>query len=333
MTTAVFRLYDLPWTPDPAAETRFRRITSRLGLAVLALCLLVPWLPLPEQPAVAPVPERYARLVLEREVPPPPEAEEPPAAAVRQPIPETEIPPEPALQPEPPKAVPAAPAVPPAKLAEPSPGTAARQQAASTGVMQFAASLAGLRESSALGAVTGNDDLVSGTGETETEQRNLVTARSGRSSAGVRDSDLSTGTGGRGIGGRAVSAVNSPMAAGSAVSGGRGEAGTGGGSGNTGLATRSREEIELVFDRNKSALYALYSRALRRAPGLSGKLVLELTIAPDGTVTACRVLESQLGDPDFERKVVARVKMFRFEARQVAEVTASKPLDFFPSSG
>ena len=96
-------------------------------------------------------------------------------------------------------------------------------------------------------------------------------------------------------------------------------------------ASRSREEIELVFDRNKSAIYALYSRALRSNPQLQGKLVLELTIAPDGRVTDCRVVSSELGDEELERKLVARVKMVRFEDRDVATVTTTKPIDFFPA--
>jgi TonB family protein len=96
-------------------------------------------------------------------------------------------------------------------------------------------------------------------------------------------------------------------------------------------ASRTREEIELVFDRNKSAIYALYSRALRDKPALQGKVVLEVTIAPSGEVTDCKVVSSELNDPDLERKLVARVRMFRFEARDVATMTTTKPIEFFPA--
>ena len=94
---------------------------------------------------------------------------------------------------------------------------------------------------------------------------------------------------------------------------------------------RQREEIELVFDKNKSAIYALYSRALRENPALQGKVVLEVTIAPSGEVTDCRLVSSDLGDPGLERKLVARVKLFRFEDRDVAVMTTTKPIDFFPA--
>ena len=87
--------------------------------------------------------------------------------------------------------------------------------------------------------------------------------------------------------------------------------------GSSGKAARSQEEIELEFDRNKGAIYALYSRALRDRPELQGKMVLEFTIAPSGDVTACRVVSSELNDPELERKIVARVKLIRFAARDV----------------
>jgi len=99
----------------------------------------------------------------------------------------------------------------------------------------------------------------------------------------------------------------------------------------SGKAARSREEIELVFDRNKGAIYALYSRALREKPDLQGKLVLEFTIAPSGEVTMCRLVSSELRDPELESKIVLRVKLFRFEAKDVEPITTTKPIDFFPA--
>ena len=101
--------------------------------------------------------------------------------------------------------------------------------------------------------------------------------------------------------------------------------------GTSGKASRSREEIELVFDKNKGAIFALYNRALRADPTLEGKLVLRLTIAPTGEVTFCEIVSSELGDPELERKLVLRVKQFRFEARDVEPITTTKPIDFFPA--
>jgi TonB family protein len=75
----------------------------------------------------------------------------------------------------------------------------------------------------------------------------------------------------------------------------------------------------------------MYARALRDNPALQGKVVLELTIAPSGDITAARVVSSDLNDKEFEAKLLARIRLFKFEARDVAALTATKPIDFFPA--
>jgi TonB family protein len=64
---------------------------------------------------------------------------------------------------------------------------------------------------------------------------------------------------------------------------------------------------------------------------LEGKLVLRLTIAPSGEVTFCEIVSSELENPELERKLVQRIRMFRFEARDVEAITTTKPIDFFPA--
>lgn len=87
-----------------------------------------------------------------------------------------------------------------------------------------------------------------------------------------------------------------------------------------------------MFDRNRAALNTIYSRALRSDPTLAGTVVLRLTISPDGAVTACEVVSSELEDEGLERRLVLRVRQFAFEDRTgaVAETTVTYPIDFFP---
>ena len=35
--------------------------------------------------------------------------------------------------------------------------------------------------------------------------------------------------------------------------------------------------------------------------------------------------------PEFESKLLARMRLFRFDAKDVATLTATKPIDFFPA--
>jgi TonB family protein len=153
----------------------------------------------------------------------------------------------------------------------------------------------------------------------------LITSSVGAGSRGINTAALSRNTGGSGLAGRTTTQVESPVEG----LGPAGGAATRSGESNKG--SRSREEIERVFDRNKGAIYALYNRALRENPALEGKLVLRLTISPAGTVTFCEVVSSELGDPDLEQKLVQRVLLFQFDAKDVEAITTTKPIDFFPA--
>jgi hypothetical protein len=95
---------------------------------------------------------------------------------------------------------------------------------------------------------------------------------------------------------------------------------------------RSTEEVQLVFDRNKSAIYSLYNRELRKDPTLQGKVVLELKIAPSGKVLACKVISSELRSPELESKIAARVMLFEFGAKNVDVTIVTNRFDFSPSS-
>ncbi len=155
----------------------------------------------------------------------------------------------------------------------------------------------------------------------------MITSKVGSASSGINTASMSRNTGGTGLSARNVTTVASPVESVGEAAGGARRTGT------SSKASRSREEIELVlvFDRNKGAIFALYNRALRIDPTLEGKLVLRLTIAPSGEVTACEIVSSELGDADLERKLVQRILLFRFEARDVEPITTTKPIDFFPA--
>ena len=185
--------------------------------------------------------------------------------------------------------------------------------------------LADLRRDLAKELPTQSRNLTGAVGAESRAERSLITSKAGSGSAGVQSTNSSRGygTGAGSLTGHSTGAVNSSVA-------GIGAESRATRTGSSGKATRSQEEIELEFDRNKGAIYALYSRALRDRADLQGKLVLEFTIAPSGEVTACRVVSSELNDAELERKIVARVRQIRFPARDVEAITTTKPIEFFP---
>jgi len=303
-----YRSYELAWEGDPESSERFRRIL-RIGLILLLIFgLLFPLLPKPKaSSSEEAVPPRLARVMIESQPQPPPPP--PPAPEL----------PKPKIEPETPRVA----SVPP-------PPVDRRQQArerAQSQLNQVKDELADLREQLSLEPLSQTKNLTGAVGADSHAERSLITSKAGVGSGGITTANASRGfgSGAGALTGHDTGAVASNIAR-SGVDA-RGPTRTGA----SGKAARSREEIELIFDRNKGAIYTLYSRALRDTPELQGKMVLEFTISPAGEVTMCRVVSSELNDPELERKIVARVRTFRFEAKDVETITTTKPIDFFPA--
>lgn len=202
----------------------------------------------------------------------------------------------------------------------------ARQKAQRSGLLAFKDELAELRDNDVLKEIQKNSRLItSAERKTARVERSLITASASSGSGGINTSKLSRGTGGTALAGRATTQVSSPV---DGVGTGQGDVSRRGGGRK---ASRSIEEIQLVFDRNKAAIYSIYNRALRKDPTLEGKVVLKLTITPDGRVVACELVSSELSEPGLERKIVARVRLFDFGAKKVETMVVTYPIDFLPS--
>ena len=294
-----FRRFELPWAPSDEMERRFKRLLRILLIIATLLALLIWLLPMPKKakPTMEDLPERVVQLIVEKPPPPPP----PP-------------PPEPEKKPEPEKP----------KPEQQKPVEKPKPNVRNQGMLALADELADLRDQ--------NLDLADPQLKTPVadarSERNLITSQAGRASGGINTSNLARGFGG---GAGAIGTHTSTQ-----VQHGTGLDPNAGGrvqrTGSSGKGSRAREEVEIVFDRNKGALYALYGRALRDQPELQGKLVLEFTIAPTGEITMCRVVSSELNDPELEKKIVARVRLIRFKPADVEPLTVSKPIDFFPAA-
>lgn len=205
----------------------------------------------------------------------------------------------------------------------------ARQKARRSGVLAFADSLVELREAVPEAINTERDSALTSSGaEASRSKRAIRTAEVSSISAGIDVAGLSRqGTFG-------VKELNARRNAGSLV-----PSEAKGVTGREGRETqgvrkfvRSEEEIQEILDRNKSTIYTIYNRELRKDPTLQGKVVVSITIAPSGEVTVCRILSSELNAPALERKLVLLLKRIDFGAKpDVTEVTTRVPIDFFPA--
>jgi hypothetical protein len=135
------------------------------------------------------------------------------------------------------------------------------------------------------------------------------------------------GTGGQQLDGVQVARAKSSIAIGSGDGTGRPVAGDGAQLG------RTDEEIQIVFDAHKAALYRLYNRELRSDPTLKGQMILRLTIEPDGSVSMCVLHGSDMKAPQLAAEVVERVKTFDFGAKEgIVAITILYPIDFLPAT-
>ncbi len=98
-----------------------------------------------------------------------------------------------------------------------------------------------------------------------------------------------------------------------------------------GPMTRTEEDISIVFDRNKGKLYSLYSRARRTNPSLKGRIVLEIIIAETGKVVSVDIVSSELNDAKLERRIVSRIKQFKFGVSNTKSFKVTYPIEFLPS--
>ena len=307
----------MPWTWGGEDDRRFQKsLLSTLAVCLL-LALIFPLIPLPlAPPREETPPEQVLHITMALPRPPPPPRvlpPPPPKLAVQKPIEKptpqqarkapTEEPVKPAVEtPEPPKPA---------------------------GLMVFKQQLAALANAKvdpALGAQATINNANSSAG---TPERAMLTTSAPGTSGGINLAAVSRGLGPGGGSERnairggaltqASSGIGTVAAASRPVSGGPGPG-------------RTDEEIQIVFDRHKAQLYRLYNLELRRDPTLQGKMILRLTIEPDGSVSLCQLHATNMNAPDLAQQVVERVKTFNFGAKVVPPVTIIYPIDFLPAA-
>jgi hypothetical protein len=206
---------------------------------------------------------------------------------------------------------------------------APKKDVQSTGILAFRESFSNLAEARP-SARLGADARLSNAGDSAIgrPERSMVTTQAPGSSGGINlaslSRDVGTGGGGGQIGGVELTRVASSIGA----SGGHDRPLAGGA-----VSGRTDEEIQIVFDRYKAALYRLYNRELRKDPTLRGQMVLRLTIEPDGSVSLCMLQASDMDAPLLAEQVVDRVRLFDFGAKEgIPPVTILYPIDFLPAA-
>jgi hypothetical protein len=324
----------MPWTKEAESEKRLRNAV----LIALLICLVlggpVPLIkvPIPDREVeVIEIPKRLVRLV---------KKEPPRVASIPKTMPKKKEPEKPKEEPKPKPEKKQKTEKP--KVTEPKPKetkvaenrkAAARKKAQNVGVMAFKDAFADLVKDTPVARLGSETRLSNAGGKVKGQavaQRSLVSlqAKAG-SSGGIGNAKVSRNIGNGNVdrlgtgGGTDFTRVESAIA-------GLGESSRPLSDGPA--PGRTDEEIQIVFDRYKATLYRIYNNELRRDPTLRGKILMRITIEPNGSVSMCKVESTDLGSPGLVDKIVQRIKRFNFGSKEdVERVTILYPIDFLPA--
>lgn len=311
----------MPWTRGGEEDKRFRKSAATTLLLCLIFALIVPHIPLPTRivkPEVE-VPERIVRLLIESRPQPPVQAREQPKPKPQEkPVEQQTTKEAPKLAARPEKET-------PEPLAGEAPKVATEQ-----GILAFREKFAGMQQDQAL-ARLGSQAQINNASDSGPVQRAMLTTNAPGSSGGINLASLSRGVGGTGGNGGMASVQVTRVTSGI---GGIGKAGADRPLSGDGVGpSRTDEEIQIVFDRYKAALYRLYNKELRKDPTLRGQMVLHLTIEADGSVSMCQLQASDMNAPELSAQVVERVRTINFGPKEgVPAITILYPIDFLPAA-
>jgi periplasmic protein TonB len=303
----------LPWDKDEIESGRFKRILLIIVVLVLVSSAIIPFLTVtkPDRTKATSIPPRLVKMVLEqkKEVKPPPIPEQP---KEEEPEPELEKEQEPEKKTEPEKA--------PEPEKKPIEKPSAKQ-VAKKHIAVFDA-LADLREPDDMQAIKSKRSLSKEQGKAATVTRSLITKKATQGSGGVKVASASRSSGTGTLAGQNTTNVKSDIN--DAVENTKQVS-------KSGSLKRSSENIQLAFDKYYSQIFSPYQRALRKNPALQGRVRFNLVIQPDGSVSACTILSSELNDPALEKRLISKIKKMKFGAQNVAVWTGPYLINFFPN--
>lgn len=342
----VDRAYHQPiWgRTDPALRHALAG-ASVAGLALLVAILLAPALP-PQPVTIEQVPDRIARLILEKPRPAAPARVEPARLPEPRQAPAPQVAQAPTMSAEPAPAPKATQRIEPQRRAVPAPvapdqGVRGREQAkaeVAANLQQVGGSL-----DKALGDLAqalpkaGTAPAGGGRGPGG-RSRQVRAARGGDEVGGVegRVQLAAVDVGGGGLAGGSVSiAALGGLETGGAGTGGEGGGGATGSSGAAampggGPAARSNAALLAVIRRYAAGIQFCYENELKRNPGLRGKLVFSLTIDAAGRVTEAAVVEDALGSGAVSACALAQVRDWKFPPVDAGVTTFRAPFVFTP---
>lgn len=321
---------DMPWRLDDEQDAKFKRLCKRLLILLLLLFIIIPFLPQIEQPYEEPETDLViTKVLLKPVVPPKPINVEQKKAKPKEIVKEIPKPKE-ITKPE----------VNTAQIKTPSKKKSGSAEKTAVKVNKIDKKISvkssqGLNElSNQLTSLRGSLNL------TKMQNKNLSDNKIGSAARSSRDvlggDQVSRRSGGIDIDGSQLTnsstslAQHTTTAVDGLITSGDGPSGDSAYM-STGKGQRDDESIRLVFERAKSNVDQLYRRKLLSQPSLSGTFEFNVVIEPDGTISSLRLVSSELGDSELEKRILARIKSLNFGVKDVAKRPVIYKYTFLPS--
>jgi len=94
---------------------------------------------------------------------------------------------------------------------------------------------------------------------------------------------------------------------------------------------RRPSALKQYIDDNSRELRYLYNKRLRTGVKLSGKIVMAIKIMADGSVDSAHVIESNMGDSEFEQLIANQINKWKFKAvpDSLGAMTVNYPFEFY----
>ncbi|WP_051202159.1 AgmX/PglI C-terminal domain-containing protein [Ferrimonas senticii] len=299
-------------------DHRFKLILTVLLALYLVAALVVPMLEQVELPREQQeqVPPQLAKVILEQKV-------------IEKPKPKPE--PKPEIEPEPePKPEIEADTPPPQLPVPPSATATAKEQAQNAGLAAMKDDLLAMRDSFEL-EPSSNLKQSNDNAEAATIKRDLIGASAELSAAELGQAAITQTVNNAGLEAaagdkqtRQIRLAEREILASAGANAERQQQASSNGK-------RSEASLRRTLEANKSRLYALYNRALRKDPLLQGRVLFEIEIAANGSISNVAIKSTGLNNPKLERQLTLVLKSIKFPAEQVDTMVTQWAIDFLPS--
>lgn len=89
--------------------------------------------------------------------------------------------------------------------------------------------------------------------------------------------------------------------------------------------------LKKTIDGNVNQLRYIYNKRLRKGIKLSGKMIVEMKIKPDGRIDSTKIVSSNMGDQVFEKQIVAKINAWKFRAvpDSLGDLNIRYPFEFY----